>query len=84
MSKVEEQRREWTQSQNYIQFRTQHCSYCGLPGALPRGRNCPAYGVQFEICRKYNHFTSVLREIKMDKTNKLNNDETVTFLYSYE
>ena len=62
ISKVEEHRREWTQSQNYIQFRTQPCSYCGLTGVHPRGRNCPAYGVQCEICRKYNHFTSVCRE----------------------
>ena len=62
ISKVEEQRSEWPQSQNCIQFRTKPCSYCGLTGMHPRGRHCPAYGIQCEICRKYNHFTSVCRE----------------------
>ena len=62
ISKFVEHRREWTPRQNQIQFRTQPCSYCGLTGVHPKGRNCPAYGVQCEICRKYNHFTSVCRE----------------------
>ena len=36
-----------------------------------KGRNCPVYGMQCEICRKYNHFTSVSREKrKKDKTNR--------------
>ena len=43
-------------------FRTQPCSYCGLTGVHSKGRNGPAYGVQCEMCRKYNHFTSVCRE----------------------
>ena len=74
ISKVVEHR-EWTQSQNQIQFRTQPCSYCGLTGVHPKGRNCPAYGVQCETCRKYNHFTSVCREKRkwikpIDKTTR--------------
>ena len=40
---------------------TEPCSYCGLSGAHLRGRNCPAYGVQCEICRKFDHFPSVCR-----------------------
>ena len=62
MSKDEEHIREWTQSQNNIQFRTQPCSYFGLPGVHPKDRNCPAYKVQCELCRKYNHLISVCRE----------------------
>ena len=40
---------------------TEPCSYCGLSGAHLRGRNCPAYGVQCEICRIFDHFSSVCR-----------------------
>ena len=54
ISRVEEQNREWTQSQNYIQFRTHTCSYCALTGVHPRDRNVPAYGVQCEIGRLDN------------------------------
>ena len=39
----------------------QPCSYCGLTRSHPKGRNCPAYEVQCEICNKYDHFTSVCR-----------------------
>ena len=39
----------------------QPCSYCGLTRSHPKGRNCPAYRVQCEICNKYDHFTSVCR-----------------------
>ena len=37
ISKVEEHRTESTQSQNYIQFRTQSCSYQGLARVHPKG-----------------------------------------------
>ena len=60
ISKVEEKNREWTLSQNYIQLRTQPCSYCALTGVHPRGRNFPAYGVQCEICRRNNILTRCL------------------------
>ena len=39
--------------------RTEHCTYCGLSRAHPKGKNYPAYGVQCEICKKFNHFSSV-------------------------
>ena len=39
----------------------QQCSYCRLTRSHPKGRYCPAYGVQSEICNKYDHFTSVCR-----------------------
>ena len=38
------------------------CSYCGLRGVHPRGMNCPAYGVQCETCKIFDHFSSVCRE----------------------
>ena len=41
--------------------RTEHCTYCGLSRAHPKGRSCPAYGVLCEICKKVNHFSSVSR-----------------------
>ena len=44
-----------------ISCKTKACSYCGLTSAHPKGRNCPAYGVQCEICNKYEHFTAVCR-----------------------
>ena len=39
----------------------EQCSYCGLTRAHPKGRNCPAYGVQCDICKKFNHFSSLCR-----------------------
>ena len=39
----------------------QPCSYCGFTRSHPKRRNCPAYGVQCEICNRYDHFTSVCR-----------------------
>ena len=41
--------------------KAQPCSYCGLTRSRPKGRTCPAYGVQCDICNKYDHFTSVCR-----------------------
>ena len=58
--KIEErQRNDWMQRN--LDNTTQPCSYCGLDKAHPKGRNCPAYGVQCEICNKFDHFTSVCR-----------------------
>ena len=58
--KVEERQwNDWTQRN--LENTTQPCSYCGLEKAHPKGRNCPAYGVQCEICNKFNHYTSVCR-----------------------
>ena len=58
--KVEErQLNDWTK-QN-LDNTIQPCSYCGLENAHPKGMNCPAYGVQWEICNKFDHFTSVCR-----------------------
>ena len=37
------------------------CSYRGLSGAHSRGRNCPAYGVHCETCKKFDHFATVCR-----------------------
>ena len=55
----ERQWNDWTQQNS--DNTTQPCSYCGLDKAHPKGRNCPAYGVQCEICNKFDHFTSVCR-----------------------
>ena len=40
----------------------EYCTYCGLTRAHPRGKHCPAYGTQCDICKKFNHFSSVCRE----------------------
>ena len=64
IAKVTEQRRSWESRYSNIGKRFQRaepCSYCGLVGAHVKGRNCPAYGIQCEICRKLNHYTSVCR-----------------------
>ena len=58
--KVEE--RQWNDwMQQNLDNTTQPCSYCGLEKAHPKGRNCPAYGEQCQICNKYDHFTAVCR-----------------------
>ena len=58
--KVEERQwNDWTQRN--LNNTTQPCSYCGLDNAHPKGRNCPAYGVQCETCKKFDHFSSVCR-----------------------
>ena len=57
--KVKAQQSNIDNSDTY--FKSETCSYCGLTGAHPKGINCPAYGVQCEICNKYDHFTSVCR-----------------------
>ena len=64
IAKVTEQRRSW--ESRYLNIgkrfqRAEPCSYCGLVGAHVKGRNCPAYGTQCEICRKFNHYSSVCR-----------------------
>ena len=66
---IDEQRWNWTHrsSDNQEGRRTQPCSYGGLIKAHIKGRNCPAYGAQCEICKKFNHFTSVCRA-KMCRT----------------
>ena len=60
---IEERRGNWTNrnSDNQGGPKMQPCSYCGLTNAHSKGRNCPAYGVQCDICRKFDHFTSVCR-----------------------
>ena len=44
-----------------IYCKTKACSYCGLTSAHPKGSDCPAYGVQCEICHKYDNFTAICR-----------------------
>ena len=64
IAKVTEQRRSWESRHSEIGKRFQRaepCSYCGLVGAHVKGRNCPAYGIQCEICRKFNHYSSACR-----------------------
>ena len=64
IAKVTEQRRSWESRYSNIGKRFQRaepCSYCGLVGAHVKVRNCPAYGTQCEICRKFNHYSSVCR-----------------------
>ena len=64
IAKVTEQRRSLESRYSNIGKRFQRaepCSYCGLVGAHVKGRNCPAYGTQCEICRKFNHYSSVCR-----------------------
>ena len=63
-------------------FTSDTCSYCGLTGVHRKGRNCPAYGAQCEICNKYDHFTYVCRfnGRKHDaetKSHRSNQDEHV-------
>ena len=49
----------------------EQCSYCGLTRAHPKGKNCPAYGVQCDICKKFNHFSSLCRtDIGHEGTDK--------------
>ena len=38
------------------------CTYCGLIGKHPPGRNCPAYGKKCGHCNKYNHFAKVCQK----------------------
>ena len=40
----------------------EYCTYCGLTRAHPRGKHCPAYRTQCNICKKSNHYSSVCRE----------------------
>ena len=54
----------------------EYCIYCGLTRAHPRGKHCPAYGAQCDICKKFNHFSSVCRanviqEAVMDQKSPL-------------
>ena len=39
----------------------EQCTYCGKTRIHPRGKNCPAYGAQCNICKKFNHFTEMCR-----------------------
>ena len=41
--------------------RAEYRTYCGLTRAHPRGKHCPAYGTQCNICEKFNHFSFVCR-----------------------
>ena len=40
----------------------EYCTYCGLTRAHSRGKHCPAYGTQCNICKKFNHYSSVCKE----------------------
>ena len=66
IANVAERSRNW-RSRNSDTYERGHttepCIYCGLSGAHPRGRNCPAYGggVQCETCKRFDHFSSVCR-----------------------
>ena len=65
INKVAQRRRNWESRNLDICERDQRaepCNYCGLSGAHVKGRNCPAYGTQCEICRKFDHFSSVCRK----------------------
>ena len=62
--KVAQRRRNWETRNSDISERDRKaelCNYCGLSGAHVKGRNCPAYGTQCEICRKFDHYSSVCR-----------------------
>ena len=63
IARVEQRRnRTLSNSDNYGRdHRTHLCSYCGLIRAHSKNKNCPAYGVKCETCKKFNHFTSVCR-----------------------
>ena len=64
IDKVAQRRRNWESRNSDIGERDQRaeaCNYCGLSGAHVKGRNCPAYGTQCEICRKFDHYSSVCR-----------------------
>ena len=62
IAQVTEQRRSWESRYSDIGKRFQRTeSCCGLVGAHVKERNCPAYGIQCEICRKSNHYSSVCR-----------------------
>ena len=64
INRVAQRRRNWESRNSDIGERDQRaepCNYCGLSGAHVKGRNCPAYGTQGEICRKFDHYSSVCR-----------------------
>ena len=63
INKVAHRRRNWESRKSDISERAQRAEPCnyGLSGAHVKGRNCPAYGTQCEICRKFDHYPSVCR-----------------------
>ena len=64
INKLAQRRRNWESRNLDIAERDQRaepCNYCGLSGAHVKRRNCPAYGTQCEICRKFDHYSSVCR-----------------------
>ena len=64
IKKVAQRRRHWESRNSDIgerDKRAEPCNYCGLAGAHVKGRNCPAYGAHCEICRKFDHYSSVCR-----------------------
>ena len=64
INKVAQRRRNWESRNSDGGERDQReepCNYCGLSGAHEKGRNCPAYGAQCEICNKFDHYSSVCR-----------------------
>ena len=73
IAKVTERKRSWETRYSNIGMRGQRvepCSYCELVGTHIKGRNCPAYETQCEICRKFNHYLSVCRA-NMSPTDKV-------------
>ena len=64
IAKVDDRSRNWRSRNADIRERGQTaepCNYCELSGVHNRGRNCPAYGVQCETCKKFDHYSSVCR-----------------------
>ena len=59
--------------------RVEPCSYCGLDGTRVNGKNCPAYGTQCEICRKFNHYSSVEQK-RVQQINCMNFQGHVTIV----
>ena len=51
--------------------RLEWCTFCGLKRAYPKGRNCPAYGIQCDICKRLDHYLSVCRQ-NMRQTEMIN------------
>ena len=65
IARIEQRRNRTLSNSDNLNYgrdhRTHLCSYCGLIRAHQKGKNCSAYGVKCETCKKFNHFTSVCR-----------------------
>ena len=66
------------QRQPQRKFEDSTCSRCG---STHKPRNCPAYGQQCRICKRYNHYAKVYKNKKYVNSvtdTKDENDETYT------